>query len=316
MTLLALFDQKQKSLRSQLSKQPNSEQVIKLLKNSFDELYHEYSAAQNLDLRGQRELAFVVDMLKQSVTMLGATSVSSKKVKSSDLAELAKIGRADELVQNVNEELDKLPLPFPVAFAIWPVVKGVLGFFLFAMLWFQSQFFAAFLVLALGIGDVLRQLVFNPKKKTVLHKVSVDSAALLAAVAELIKCADKLLSEKPTVASLTTGAESLDAGEARRLPINLFQELIEARYANDGDLALKRILKLPASLEDMGIQAVDYDGTNAEYFDILPKLDGDSSQETSSYETASPETASPETAMPALIKGNQVLARGRVYGTQ
>jgi len=304
MTLLALFDSKQKKLRSELRNSPDPALAAKQLQNCFDDMYHEYSELNSLDLRGQRELAFVLDMLKQSVSMLLSTTVAStKKTKAElDLSQNVDITQVSELAGGIGEAARANWKAIPTPFGIirpWGIFKGFLGFFLFAMLWFQSQFFAAFIVLILGLGDLGRTLLglAGNKKKALTHTVSVDSAKLLAAVAELIKCAEKLLSEKQSVAALANPSINMP----KRLPVSLFQDLMEARYANDGDLALKRILKLPASLEDMGIRAVDYDGYNADFFDILPKIDSTELDGTF------------ETAVPALIKGDQVLARGRVY---
>lgn len=306
MTLLTLFDSKQKKLRSELRKDASPELAAKQLQNCFDDMYHEYSAANSLDLRGQRELAFVLDVLKQSVAVLLTTDISSTKKKKAELdlpnidvnnVDITQVGDAvSDIAEVAKSNWTAIPTPFGVI-KPWGIAKGVLGFFLFALLWVQSQFFASFIVLILGIGEVIRTLFgfSSPKKKALNYSVSVDSAKLLTAVAELIKCAEKLLSEKQSVAALANP----DATTPNRLPVSLFQDLIEARYANDGELALKRILKLPASLEDMGIRAVDYDGYNADYFDILPKIDSFDGE----YETA----------VPALIKGDQVLARGRVY---
>ena len=308
MTLLALFDSKQKKLRSELRNEPSPELVLKHLQTCFDDMYHEYSVAQSLDVRGQRELAFVLDVLKQSAALLLSTGVSSTKVskKELDLASTASqvldkgqidVGEIGELAR-ANGFTLQTPFGPIKAPKLWTIVKGVLGFFLFAVLWFQSQFFPAFLVLVMGGGDLAINLLglTGKKKKAMTHSVSVDTAQLLAAVGELVKCAEKLLSEKQSVAALANP----DTTTPNRLPVSLFQDLIEARYANDGDLSLKRILKLPASLEDMGIRAVDYDGYNADYFDILPKI---GEEEDGEYQTA----------VPALIKGDQVLARGRVY---
>lgn len=353
MTLLALFDSKQKNLRSELRNSSNSgtsdgsptpELAAKLLQKCFDDMYNEYSVANSLDLRGQRELAFVLDILKESVALLLSTTVSSSTISSSTvssnpvsstkISSTKVVQEENSLLEVASQKLEgtqagaqvktlnqvtkltrsrwaNLPALFgsfrpsllkpdafkPGSIKIWPIAKGFLGFFLFAMLWFQSQFFAAFIVIVLGLGDLGRNLLgFNKTNKPILnYDVSVDSSKLLAAVAELVKCADKLLTEKQAVTALANP----DVAMPNRLPVSLFQDLMEARYANDGDLALKRILKLPASLEDMGIIAVDYDGHNADFFDILPKIDGDDTE----YETA----------VPALIKGDQVLARGRVY---
>lgn len=298
MTLLTLFDSKQKKLRSELRNNPSPELATKQLQNCFDDIYHEYSSANSLDLRGQRELAFVLDVLKQSVAVLLTTAVSSTKVKKTELDVVESVGNGQlgEIVEGARANWSAIPTPIGII-KPWTIAKGILGFFLFAMLWFQSQFFAAFIVLVLGLGDVLYNLLrlSGTKKKVKNHAVSVDSAKLLAAVGELVKCAEKLLSEKQSVAALANP----DTTTPNRLPVSLFQDLMEARYANDGDLALKRILKLPASLEDMGIRAVDYDGYNADYFDILPKIESDDGEF--------------ETAAPALIKGDKVLARGRVY---
>lgn len=309
MTLLALFDGRQKNLRSQLRNQPNPERSAKNLQDCFDAMYHEYVVAHSLDQRGQRELAFVIDMLKQSTNLLVASTVSSTKVNSGqDNSGRDNSGRdnfdgaglelepSNQVIKTIKTTWSEISSIFG-GIQPWSVVKTILGFFLFAMLWFQSQFFAAFIVLVLGLGDLFLRLLglSSPKKKTLQHTIITDSAKLLAAVAELVKCADKLVIEKKGALILTNSEDSMP----NRLPITLFQDLIEARYANDGDLALKRIRKLPTSLEEMGIQAVDYDGYNADYFDILPKIDSDDG----GYETA----------VPALIKGDQVLARGRVY---
>ena len=332
MTLLELFDSKQKNLRSVLrsspERNPTPELATKHLQKCFDDMYNEYSVANSLDIRGQRELAFVLDILKESVTLLLSAKVSSAKVSVTETAKPVE-QEPNKLLETASQHLQgtqvgtqvkavnqvtkltqsrwaNIPTPFgafkpasikPGSIKSWPIAKGVLGFFLFSMLWFQSQFFAAFIVLVLGFGDLALKL-FGPtrtKKKALTHSVSIDSSQLLAAVAELVKCAEKLLTEKQAVTALANP----DVAMPNRLPISLFQDLMEARYANDGNLALKRILKLPASLEDMGIRAVDYDGYNADFFDILPKIDTDDSEF--------------ETAVPALIKGDQVLARGRVY---
>lgn len=50
----------------------------------------------------------------------------------------------------------------------------------------------------------------------------------------------------------------------------LFGDLLEALYAQNGDFALRQLKKLPLYLHERGIRTEDYNGGNAELFDLLP----------------------------------------------
>ncbi len=81
--------------------------------------------------------------------------------------------------------------------------------------------------------------------------------------------------------------------------LGLVQGLLEASSVDDGEFALKLIRQeLKSVLRAEDIQAVDYSPAQADYFDILPGV---------GRKGMTP-------AAPALIKGDEVIRRGTVWG--
>ncbi len=82
--------------------------------------------------------------------------------------------------------------------------------------------------------------------------------------------------------------------------LTLFQDLLEARYFNDGQWALKKVSSLRAILQTNGITVEDYDPEKPEihsHFDIEPCLDESVGRHL--------------TIRPAFLRDNRVLLRGR-----
>ena len=75
--------------------------------------------------------------------------------------------------------------------------------------------------------------------------------------------------------------------------MTLSGDLLEALYMDNGTLALRQLRKLPPYLHRQGITLEDYDGQNAQRFELLPTK------------------RQPGTLRPALTKGERLLLPGR-----
>ena len=65
--------------------------------------------------------------------------------------------------------------------------------------------------------------------------------------------------------------EKADAGEALdEDTLRLFGDLLEALYAENGDFALRQLKKIRPCLRALGIEPVDFDGDNADLFELFP----------------------------------------------
>lgn len=88
-------------------------------------------------------------------------------------------------------------------------------------------------------------------------------------------------------------ASAVGEGGPDRATLTLCGELLEALYAQNGELALQRLTALPAWLRAQGVEPEDYDGENAASFELLPSRRGAA------------------TLRPALVRGEKLLLAGR-----
>jgi hypothetical protein len=125
--------------------------------------------------------------------------------------------------------------------------------------------------------------------------VQLETQELLRQLADVLLTADKLLAQAPALQPERNSGDGLE-----QFPdvLELMQDLLEARLAGDGSYALRKAKTVPALLELHGIRLESYSGDNAQLFEFLPSLAEDDSE----YKTL----------CPALLRGTQLVSRGRV----
>jgi hypothetical protein len=135
----------------------------------------------------------------------------------------------------------------------------------------------------------------NPVTPPVQAKVRVHIGAYLAQLADALLTVDKLVAEAANLKA-NTDQDAGPAGDPAML--DLFQDLLEARQAQDSEFALKQVGTITFILQKYGITAEDYDDQNGRFFDFIPSLN--------------PEDTTRQTLRPALVKDNRPLRRGLV----
>ena len=94
-----------------------------------------------------------------------------------------------------------------------------------------------------------------------------------------------------TASQTAPGADTLGQEE-----LQLFGDLLEALYAENGDFALRQLRKIRPCLRELGVETVDYSSDSADLFEVFPsKTPG-------------------LTLRPALTAGERLLLSGRATG--
>lgn len=90
-------------------------------------------------------------------------------------------------------------------------------------------------------------------------------------------------------------SETGAVGEIQGAQIDIFSDLLEALYCEDGAYALDKIRNIKYYLHQNGIEVVAYDGSNKELFDFMPSM-------------------AERTFRPALVCDGKIIKRGLASG--
>ncbi len=135
------------------------------------------------------------------------------------------------------------------------------------------------------------------RKKERQTELRVDANRIWRCLSSLTLAMDQELDKIDAEEKRASRAATVETG--RRMmgnkELDLYAELLEAAQSGDGEYALDKLAQLKYFLHGYGVEAVDYDGSNREYFDLMPG-------------------AGSGTIRPALVSEGKLLKKGMAAG--
>jgi hypothetical protein len=284
-TLSKLFNEERNQLQSEIDKATNIEQVVKLVQNRLDNLEKLY--INQLNVAQIRLASFFMDVLRQSLVMLAATTIPEQKL----IAEEAIAFSPNKLILKLLQGL---------------IFIGILGS-LFSLTKTAPGAWMAILLTLLLLGlEVLFQLYKQDSENNLRStqiklpqpSLEVESKIILENLSDALHTIDL------AVARLEEWNKPQDDRTLEELPelLNFLQRLMGTSFLHRPQMTSELVKLLPQILIEQGIHAQIYQSqdphSNREYFDFEPSID--------------PSTQDYVTIAPALLKGDRLLRRGRV----
>jgi hypothetical protein len=289
-TLSKLFNEERNQLQSEIDKATNIEQVVKLVQNRLDNLEKLY--INQLNVAQIRLASFFMDVLRQSLVMLAATTISQIDIPEQKLiAEEAIAFSPNKLILKLLQGL---------------IFIGILGS-LFSLTKTAPGAWMAILLTLLLLGlEVLFQLYKQDSENNLRStqiklpqpSLEVESKIILENLSDALHTIDL------AVARLEEWNKPQDDRTLEELPelLNFLQRLMGTSFLHRPQMTSELVKLLPQILIEQGIHAQIYQSqdphSNREYFDFEPSID--------------PSTQDYVTIAPALLKGDRLLRRGRV----
>jgi hypothetical protein len=290
-TLSKLFNEERNQLQSEIDKAIDIEQVVKLVQNRLDNLEKIY--INQLNVAQIRLASFLMDVLRQSIVMLAAATISPINPPEQKLI-------AEETISfSPNKLILKLLQGL--------IFLGILGS-LFSLTKTAPGAWMAILLTLLLLGlEVLFQLNKEDSENNlsapqlVKHpqpSLRVESKILLDNLGDALHTIDL------AVARVEEWKGAKDDRTLEELPdlLNFLQRLIGTSFLDRPQMTSELVKLLPQILIEQGIRAQIYQAkdpqSDREYFDFEPSID--------------PSTQDYVTIAPALLKGDRLLRRGRV----
>jgi hypothetical protein len=291
-TLLKLFDTRRNQLNDDIAADPSPENVARASHRLLKDILATYRNGEYLDPVKRILAAYSIDILISSLSTLTAANTeifdseqpAPKRVikpsssKSVFLLRLVQAIIALALVTlfGLNKNLIYLWLfaGLLIVTAAAPIIK-----------WLRNR-------LSLSDSEPADGNLITP---AVQAKVRVHMAAYLAQLADALLTVDKLVAEAPNLGT-NTDQDPGPVGDPALL--DLFQDLLEARRAQDSEFALKQVGMITFILQKYGIIVEEYNHQNGRFFDFIPSLN--------------PDDTTRQTLRPALVKDNRPLRRGLV----
>ena len=146
---------------------------------------------------------------------------------------------------------------------------------------------AAAVILAFAAG----RLWF--RRREVHVRPTLDSEALWLGLQRVSETMDQKIESFCDRADEWAAPAAPGASELHEEEIQLFGELLEALYAENGEFALRQLEKLRPCLRSLGVETVDFSAENAALFERMPSKRPD------------------QTLRPALVAGEKLLLPGR-----
>lgn len=281
-TLLTLFSKGRSELQTEIDRATNLDQVVKLVQNQLNDLKSIYIG--DLSVAQARLALFFLEVLQQSVATLAANETKLQPQQQI-------ISQATFSPNNILKLLQGLT-------CISILVS------LFSLTSSEPLAWMGILLMLLLLGlEVAIQLNKDTSASINLPaapqiNVRVDSKILLDNIADALNTIDRAVAQAEEVKPLssTSGVEEMPE------LLNFLQTLIGASSLENPDMTLELTKLLPQILIEQGIGVQSYRPNDAHssrgYFDFEPSID----QSAKDYVTLAP----------ALLKGEQVLRRGRV----
>lgn len=287
-TLLTLFSKGRSKLQAEIDRATSLDAVVKLVQNQLDDLKTMYIG--DLSVAQARLALFFLDTLRQSVAILTAANETKSHPDPQQI-----IGGA-MLPNSILKLLQVL------------ICVGVLGL-LFSLTRSAPLAWMDILLMSLLIGlEVAIQLnKVNPENSPASLQlieapqlsVQVDSKVLLDNIADALNTIDRAVAQAEEVKKPFNSTSEIE--EIPEL-LNFLQMLIGTSSFENPEMTLELTKLLPQILMEQGIRVQVYrpndEHSSRGYFDFEPPID----QSARDYVTLAP----------ALLKGEQVLRRGRV----
>lgn len=291
-TLLTLFSKERSELQTELDKATSLEEVVKLVQNRVDDLKTMYIG--DLSVAQARLALFFLDTLRQSV----ATLIAAKETKVSCPQPQQMISQATRFSPNsLILKLLQVLICVGILVSLVSLARSA------PLAWM------AILLMSLLIGlEVAIQLDKDN------HENSPGSPGFIEASQAIVRVDSKVLLDNLTDALNTIDRAVAQAQEVKKplgstsgieeVPelLNFLQMLIGASSLENPEMTLELTKLLPQILMEQGIRVQSYrpndEHTERGNFDFEPPID----ESTKDYVTLSP----------ALLKGEQVIRRGRV----
>lgn len=133
------------------------------------------------------------------------------------------------------------------------------------------------------------------KERQVTVRATLDPERVWAVMSRTAETMDRKIEELSAQARAQERREKQGDGGAPldQAALALFADLLEAKYAGSGELALRQLKKIPPYLDGQGVTLVDYSEEREDLFELFP----------SKNRTA--------TQRPAILAGNELLMMGK-----
>jgi len=288
-TLLTLFSKGRSELQTEIAQATSIEQVVKLVQNQLNDLKTMYIG--DLSVAQARLALFFLDTLRQSVAIL--TAANETKISCPDPQLISEPTRPNSLILKLLQVI---------------ICVGILGL-LFSLTESDPLAWMVILLMSLLIGlEVALQLdKGNPENSPSFLQpmsapqltVRVDSKVLLDNIADALNTIDRAVAQAEEVKKPLDSTSGIE--EMPEL-LNFLQTLMGVSSFENPEMTLELTKLLPQILMEQGIQVQSYrphdEHSSRGYFDFEPPID----QSAKDYVTLAP----------ALLKGEQLLRRGRV----
>lgn len=291
-TLLTLFSKERSELQTEIEKETSLEQVVKLVQNRLDDIKTMYIG--DLSVAQARLALFFLDTLRQSVATLAAANEA--RVKDSEAG------------QTINQATRFSPNSLILKLLQALICIGILGSLL-SLTRTAPGAWMAILLTSLLVGLEVAVQLDKDKQEN-----SPGSPGLMAAPEGIVRVDSKVLLDNlgdalNTIDRAVAQAEEVkkplgSTSEIEEMPelLNFLQMLIGTSSLENPEMTLELTKLIPQILMEQGIRVQSYrpndEHSDRGYFDFEPPID----ESAKDYVTLAP----------ALLKGEQVLRRGRV----
>lgn len=279
-TLLTLFSKGRSELQTEIDKATSLDAVVKLVQDRLNDLKSIYIS--DLSVAQARLALFFLEVLQQSVATIAANEIKLPPQQQI-------ISEATFSPNNILKLLQGL-ICISILVSLFSLTSSE------PLAW--MGILLMFLLLGLEVAIQLNKTPASVVLAAPQLNVRVDSKILLDNIADALNTIDRAVTQAEEVKPLssTSGVEEMPE------LLNFLQTLIGASSLENPDMTLELTKLLPQILIEQGIGVQSYRPNDAHssrgYFDFEPSID----QSAKDYVTLAP----------ALLKGEQVLRRGRV----
>lgn len=283
-TLLTLFSKGRSELQTEIDEATSLDAVVKLIQNRLDDLKTMYIG--DLSVAQARLVLFFLDTLRQSVATLTAVNETQSRSDPQQIISQTHPNSILKLLQGT--------ICLGILVLLFSLTRSA------PLTWMSILLMSVLIGLeaAIQLGKGNSQ---NSPDSFQLEApqmfIRVDSKVLLDNIADALNTIDRAVAQAEAVKTLDSNSEIEEMPEL----LNFLQTLMGVSSLENPDMTLELTKLLPQILMEQGIRVQSYrandEHSSRGYFDFEPPID-----DTKNYVTLAP----------ALLKGEQVLRRGRV----
>lgn len=283
-TLLTLFSRGRSELQTEIDKATSLDAVVKLIQNRLDDLKTMYIG--DLSVAQARLVLFFLDTLRQSVATLTAVKETQSRPDPQQIISQTHPNSILKLLQGI--------ICLGILVLLFSLTRSA------PLTWMSILLMSVIIGLeaAIQLGKGNSQNSPNSFQLEAPQMiVRVDSKVLLDNIADALNTIDRAVAQAEAVKTLDSNSEIEEMPEL----LNFLQTLMGVSSLENPDMTLELTKLLPQILMEQGIRVQSYrandEHSSRGYFDFEPPID-----DAKNYVTLAP----------ALLKGEQVLRRGRV----